>query len=128
MKKLLLTGIAALFLATSPTYAEPDATKEWQIRKLCNVYKLFNPRVVTYGLSPDEPVPGDFFGDHEEIRVYNGQAEISLQLDDLLELQKLLPYIKKCEAFWTCVAERDGDVKPKGKRPKHCYENDRRWR
>jgi hypothetical protein len=120
MKKLFLTGVAALFLATSTAYAEPDATKEWQTRKLCTVWKLFNPHTVD--------APGDYFGDREEIRVYNGQATIDLRLDDLLELQKLLPDIKKCEAFWTCVAERDGDVKPKGKRPKHCYENDRRWR
>jgi hypothetical protein len=51
-----------------------------------------------------------------------GEATITLTLEDVLELQKHLPLLKKCNAFWQCVADRDAG------KVKHCYENDRRWR
>jgi len=45
-----------------------------------------------------------------------------LTLEDALEIQKFIPDLKKCDAFWRCVADRDAG------KVKHCYANDRRWR
>jgi hypothetical protein len=45
-----------------------------------------------------------------------------LRLDDVRELEKLLPHLKRCSAFWQCIEDRDNG------KVRHCYENDRRWR
>jgi hypothetical protein len=37
------------------------------------------------------------------------------------EMEAAIALLKMCDKFWTCVAERDGYVEPKGKKPKHCY-------
>jgi hypothetical protein len=47
---------------------------------------------------------------------------VTLDLDDVRELQKLIPNLRRCTAFWQCVADREAG------KVKHCYENDRRWR
>ena len=47
---------------------------------------------------------------------------LDVHLNDALEIQKLIPKLKKCEKFWQCVNDRD---RGKGK---HCYINDKRWR
>jgi hypothetical protein len=49
-------------------------------------------------------------------------ADDTLELDDVLQLQKFIPALKKCTAFWQCVEDRDNG------KVKNCYENDRRWR
>jgi hypothetical protein len=46
---------------------------------------------------------------------------LSFEAEDLPKLEKWVAFLKVCDKFWQCVAERDGYVKPKGKRPKHCY-------
>jgi hypothetical protein len=45
-----------------------------------------------------------------------------VDLNDIRKLQKHIPDLKKCEAFYKCLADRDAG------KVKHCYENDRRWR
>jgi hypothetical protein len=52
-------------------------------------------------------------------------------LEDVLALQKLIPLLKKCDAFYECAAKRDypkgfdvgapDPLKPGEKRPKHCF-------
>jgi hypothetical protein len=54
-----------------------------------------------------------------------GKKLMAMDLKDVIALQKFIPALKRCEAFQQCVAERDGYTKPKGKKPKHCYENGR---
>lgn len=49
----------------------------------------------------------------------------TLDLTDLLALQKYIPLLRACDAFYKCVAKRDWrrytpDTKPKGPIPKRC--------
>ena len=45
-----------------------------------------------------------------------------LDLNDALQIQKLIPWLKRCSAFYDCVSKREqGKVK-------HCYYNDKRWK
>jgi hypothetical protein len=90
MKKLFLTGIAALFLVTGAAHADTG----WILHRTCTVYKDFD----------------------------ESTDNVTLELNDLLELQKFIPILKKCTAFWQCVADREAG------KVKHCYENDKRWR
>jgi hypothetical protein len=46
---------------------------------------------------------------------------LSFEAEDLPKLEKWVAFLKVCDRFWQCVAERDGVVKSKGKRPAHCY-------
>jgi hypothetical protein len=78
----------------------------------CEVWKTF---------AENSAHPG-VFGNGDEVWVDGGAATITLSLEDILELQKHLPQLKKCNAFWQCVNDRDAG------KVKHCYENDRRWR
>jgi hypothetical protein len=110
-----LASVAALFLATGAAHADNG---KWQSDfRHCTVTKQFthDPK--------DEFRPGRSFGDADEVFVHeNSTATITLDLENVLELQKHVPLLKKCSAFWQCVADREqGKVK-------HCYENDRRWR
>jgi hypothetical protein len=43
-------------------------------------------------------------------------------LKDVRALQKMIPDLKRCAAFWQCVEDREAG------RVKHCFENDKRWR
>jgi hypothetical protein len=45
-----------------------------------------------------------------------------VNLEDVRALQKIIPDLKRCTAFWQCVEDREAG------KVKHCYENDRRWR
>jgi hypothetical protein len=65
---------------------------DWHLNHTCNVIKTF-----------DDPM-------------------VFLDLKDIQELQKYIPDLKKCTAFWQCVADREAG------KVKHCYENDKRWR
>jgi hypothetical protein len=109
--KVFLTSIAALFLATGTAHAD-DRKWESSFRR-CQVWKTF---------AENSARPGVIFGNADEVWVDQGIATISLDLADILELQKHLPLLKKCNAFWQCVNDRDAG------KVKHCYENDRRWR
>jgi hypothetical protein len=48
--------------------------------------------------------------------------KVAVKLADILQLQKMIRALKKCEALSQCINDRfEGKVK-------HCYFNDRRWR
>jgi|SRR5215831_7122412 len=96
MKKLFLTGVAALFLATGTAHA-----REWYYHQ--HSCSLMN--------RPSEGEPPELF-----------RADDPIELDDALQIQKLIPDLKKCTAFNQCVADRDAG------KVKHCYYNDKRWR
>jgi hypothetical protein len=127
LRHILITGIAALFLTTGIAHA--DATKEWQSGRLCTVWKQFVS-------DADDPLPNNIdttrwqknpgslrtFGGQNEVSISEAGVTVTLQLHDVLELQKYLPMLKKCTAFWKCVEDREAG------KVKHCYENDRRWR
>jgi hypothetical protein len=49
-------------------------------------------------------------------------GKVAVKLADVLQLQKMIRALKKCEAFSQCVNDRfEGKVK-------HCYINDPRWK
>jgi hypothetical protein len=83
MKKLLLTGIAALLLATGAAHAAEGQCADGQTTG-CKFYLHLHSCDVR--LMPD--------------------AE-ALQLDDLLALQKYVPMLRACDAFYKCVYKRD---------------------
>ena len=86
MEKTLLTGIAALLLATGAAHAD------WRLHRTCTFF-------------------------------YSGSDESGMySLEDALEIQKLIPDLRKCDAFWKCVEKREAG------KVKHCYANDKRWR
>ena len=126
MKRLFLAGIAALFL-TKGTANSGDSKSEpkpsWVID--CRKAEI------------------QYDGDDDDDDARRGH----LTLKDVREIEKLAPYLRKCEAFWECVKRRgtkwpdgsawvyppagtkwgtkqpDGSVSvyPPAKRPKHCY-------
>jgi hypothetical protein len=99
--KLLLTGVAALFLATGTAHAIMDENLDWSINwKPCSV-------------TPTDKDSGGL----------TGIKAIALDLEDIRNLQKFIPELKKCEAWYKCLYDRD--IKHT---VKHCYANDRRWR
>jgi len=68
-------------------------------------------------VSKTAPVDGNNFAS-----VGEKEIQFLVDLKDIRELQKFIPYLTKCEAWEKCLADRDeGKVK-------HCYANDRRWR
>src|SRR5215831_5227644 len=92
MKKLLLTGIAALCLATGTAHSgdsksEPEAG--WRIN--CRKVEIWYE-----GGEENDAQPGH------------------LTLKDIREIEKLIPYLKKCDVFWECVRRR-GTKWPSGK-------------
>src|SRR5438034_7065322 len=117
MKTLLLFGIAALLLATGtaqaqsepcgPAYSRPctdadaqraieaakraQAEAKWELSwRRCRLEKL--------GADDDERV---------------------ITFEDIPDILKGIKELKKCNAFWQCVEDRDAG------KVKHCYENDR---
>jgi hypothetical protein len=125
LRKILLAGIAALFLAAGTAHS---------------------------GDSKSEPKPSWVIDCRKAEIQYDGDDDddarrAHLTLKDVREIEKLAPYLKKCEAFWECVKRRgtkwpdgsawvyppagtkwgtkqpDGSVSvyPPAKRPKHCY-------
>jgi hypothetical protein len=100
MKKTLLTGIAALFLATGAAHAGGyTRSDEWELN--CRMTAINKAR-------PDD-------ADWDEHMMV-------ITPDDLPKLEKAIKEFKQCLAFWKCTKDRDmGKVK-------HCYDNDKRWR
>jgi len=128
MKKLFLAGVAALFLATGAAHGgsdKPEPKPSWVID--CRKAEI------QYNGGDDDNARGGI-----------------LTLKDVREIEKLAPYLKKCDAFWECVRRRgtkwpsgkyeglwvyppegsklspeqpDGtqSVQAPKKRPKHCY-------
>jgi|SRR5215467_12260829 len=118
MKNLFLSGIAALFLATGTVHA---ADQKWEAdtERRCYVRATFE-----HDAKDMRNVSGIMFGDNDQVWVGENGKEVTvdLRLDDILELQKHVRALKKCEAFWQCLADREAG------KVKHCYVNDRRWR
>jgi hypothetical protein len=81
MKKLFLSGIAALFLATGAVHAEERPQWSSDFRH-CMATK-------------------NFTDDTANVVVF--EKSVSLDLEELLELQRHIPLLKKCSAFWQCV-------------------------
>jgi hypothetical protein len=107
MKELLLTSVAALFLATGAAHAE-----EWEIDcRRDRIYKEF----------PKSDAPGIWTSESED-----GSTFVAIDRTELDEIAKAIAKarreFKKCDLFYKCLEDRD-----KGK-VKHCYENDKRWR
>jgi hypothetical protein len=123
VKKTLLAGIAALLLATGTVMAMDE----------------FGPMPPDWwkpGLPyrPPHPPKPHWELDCRSTRIYSNDADAlrgALTIEDIREVEKLIPYAKKCDAFWTCVWRRgvkDADGKwldipgpPKPGAPKHCY-------
>jgi hypothetical protein len=101
MKKVLIAGVAVLLMTTGTAHAEKKWETDWH---RCMLEK--------------------FVTEETELNV----LKWTITPEDIPNIERELKELKRCDAFYTCVAERDGYVKPKGKRPKHCYANDRRWR
>jgi hypothetical protein len=118
MKKLLLTSVAALFLATGAAHAEPANSS----RQLVSDCRYSDDTYVENCRSPN-------YHRCDVVRFGSTDDGGPLELNDLLELQKKLqkfiPLLRKCEAFYKCAAKRDGldtvKLKPGEKRPRHCY-------
>jgi hypothetical protein len=102
--RILLTGIAALFLGTGTAHADSE---KWEANfRQCHIRKWF---------SKDE-LAGIGWARETE-----GQT-IVIEAEEIPDILKAIRVIKKCKAFYQCLEDRD-----RGK-VKHCYENDRRWR
>jgi hypothetical protein len=102
MKKVFLAGVTVLFLATGTAHAQDQEEPKWYGDfRHCQAEKYFS---------------------NLYRRPQDGDTEVALGLDDVLELQKLIPLLRKCTAFWQCVADREAG------KVKHCYDYDRRWR
>src|SRR5262249_11382990 len=104
MKKVLLTGVAALFLVTGTAHADNE---KWEASfRQCHIRKWF---------SKDELAAIGWARETE------GQT-IVIEPEEIPDILKAIRVIEKCKAFYQCLEDRD-----RGK-VKHCYENDRRWR
>ena len=104
MKRLFLTSVAALPLATGTAHADSE---KWEASfRQCHIRKWF---------SKDELAAIGWARETE------GQT-IVIEAQEIPDILKAIQVIKKCKAFYQCLEDRDhGKVK-------HCYENDRRWR
>ena len=104
MKKLLLTGVAVLLLATGTAHADSE---KWEASfRQCHIRKWF---------SKDE------LANIGWARETEGQT-IVIEAEEIPDILNAIRVIKKCKAFYQCLEDRN-----RGK-VKHCYENDRRWR
>jgi hypothetical protein len=115
MSLKVLFAVAALFLATGTAHAD---SKKWESSfRRCAVWKTFDH-------DDRDARPGRAYGDGDEVWTEwpEGQATITLSIEDVLELQKHLPLLKKCGAWFKCLRDREAG------KVKHCYENNRRWR
>jgi hypothetical protein len=94
MKKLLLTGVAALLLATGAAQADSE---KWEASfRQCHIRKWF---------SKDE------LANIGWARETEGQT-IVIEAEEIPDILKAIRVIKKCKAFYQCLEDRDlGKVK-----------------
>ena len=93
MLKMLLTAIAALFLATGTAHAEsPDDSKSAASFRRCEITK-------TFAFHSKTVVDSTLYGENSGVHADNSSATVSLRLEDVLAIQKELPTLKKCDAF-----------------------------
>src|SRR5262249_24218063 len=108
----ILTGIAALFLATGAAHAQ-DARKRlkdiediWQIEK-------WDCALVYHPPPHDEPYrPGETVAEYPA----------TITLEDIPGLLRRFKELKKHCEWFQCLDDRNAG------KVKHCYANDRRWR
>jgi hypothetical protein len=125
MGKLLVTSIAVLLMTTGAAHAqEPEPEEHWTLAsRFCLLEKTF------------------FKSDKVHVSDSTDRVMIGLDSEDIAEIEKGLKELRKCNAFRQCIEKRDwpmlsedmrkdisDPLKPGEKRPKHCYENDPRWR
>jgi hypothetical protein len=112
MKKILMM-IAALMAVSSVAHAQ--GTWEYDCRR---GYAL---KSFATDVDMDEAEIGV-----EVLRGKEDEETVRIRRREILALRKALPKIllemKKCDAWYQCLADRD-----RGK-VKHCYANDKRWR
>jgi hypothetical protein len=158
MKKALLTGIAALFLATGTAHAQsrtdggdsnvPAGTRyrgpttpndplyrvpssppvDYRPNYDPHAYKQWDqPKPQPEGTLPAKWIPRWRWCSIQKIEFEEGTGNprradsTEVDLHDVLQLQKFVSFLRKCEKFKKCVEERDGYTKPTGEKPKHCY-------
>jgi len=151
VKKLFLSGVAALFLATGTAHAEHAAENDYQkyqkeYRIACeNKYsgQAEIENCLKRAKTDPESVPGWWTDcrhgwitkgfEKEEMETVNNQPPVEvldsgvrISYDELRKLVKEPPFImrkvKACDAYRKCLDDREAG------KVKHCYANDRRWR
>jgi hypothetical protein len=115
VKKLLLSGIAALFLATGAAHARDEEQTWWPDCRHGWITKHFT--------AEDAPLADPLF-EFPPVHIMGTSVRITHdELRKLLkDLPKMMPVLKACWAFRKCQEDRDAG------KVKHCYANDRRWR
>jgi len=87
------------------------------------------------GAAADEPFTGWDWDWHrcDLVKYRKGEIvrESRIEVEDIAELEKLLPLMRKCDRFYQCVIKRDypkgwvegapSPLKPGEKKPKHCF-------
>jgi hypothetical protein len=101
MKKLLLSGIAALFRATGTAHAGSLYSEEWAANCRWMIIEKLRP------IAPGEDKAPE--------------SVMFITKEDLPALERAIKDFKGCIAFWKCVEDRDAG------KTKHCYEKDKRW-
>src|SRR5262245_49134254 len=106
MRKLFLTSIAALFLATGAAQPSAYADDKWITNcRSITIEKRFPAEALTIEKRLPDEVPMMF-----------------ITPEDLPTLEKEIKELKKGMAWWKCIDDRAAG------KVKHCYENDKRWR
>jgi len=101
----LCVAIFFLFMAIRPAHAT-----EWKTEfDKCNI-TIVVPK-------EDKDLP------YKRIREDTDNITVVILAEQVPEILGQIEQLKKCNAFWKCVRERDVEHKVK-----HCYDNDRRWR
>jgi hypothetical protein len=102
-RKLLMTGVAVLFLATGTAQQSAQAGYYGEDKWITNCrYTIIEKRRPEGGDQPD--------------------WLMYIEPADLPVLEREIKNLKKCMLFSKCLSDRDAG------KVKHCYENDKRWR
>jgi hypothetical protein len=131
MKKLLLSGVAALFLATGTAHAQVKKASPEQVTKWPSPNFEADCRRDRIIVHVDEKAKGDWPKGWELPGVQivpprDGERRFVI-INDVdkaarARLEKMLREWRKCDAYYQCLADRDAG------KVKHCYANDKRWR
>jgi hypothetical protein len=111
MKKLFLSGIAALFLATGTAHAQWRTDPPMRTDCRHGQFEMY--------LKADDAPNTEVLRDEDRVTVRIDYEAFRKMLKDL---PTAIRAVRACYAYWKC-----GEDKAAGK-VKHCYENDRRWR
>jgi len=126
MKKLLLTGVAALFLATGAAHAQVKKASPEQVTKWPSpnfVADCRRDRLSIYFDKEDyEEVATNLRGGKDGTDESRVGIRIPFEKEARARLEKKLREWRKCDAYYQCLADRDAG------KVKHCYATDKRWR